>query len=67
MNLKSTSKPHFPNPNNQKKINYKGNKLNQWVAAMRSPFSDGVWWLVTAHGWNGGGTRQDDNSGARQE
>ena len=27
-NLKLTSKPHFPNPNNQKKIHYKGNKLN---------------------------------------
>ena len=29
-NLKSTSKSHFPNPNNQKKIHYKGNKLNHW-------------------------------------
>ena len=34
---------------------------------MRSPFSDGVWWLVIVQGRNGGGTRQDDDSGARRE
>ena len=66
-NLKSTSTPNFPNPNNQKKINYKGNKLDHWVADMRYPFNDGVWWLVTAQGRNGGGTRQDGDNGARQE
>ena len=66
-NLKSTSEPHFPNPNNQKKFYYKGNKLDHWVAMMRSPFNNGVWCLVTAQGRNGGGTRQDGDSGARQE
>ena len=66
-NLKSTSKPHFPNLKNQKKIHYRGNKIDHWVAAKRFLFSNGVWWLVTAQGRNGGSTRQDSDNGARQE